>query len=349
MLNRPLMFGIQTYQWCIRFLIRWEGCGVPRGALAFRIACNTIRNGKTVHSKRFEVITKLKMYHELTGIVQQRNGRIWIKGLSLLAYFDEALNDFVLVRNNGNELRGMSYEGISDVFEDRDKNVWAATNNNGLYRFNPDGQRFLNIVHPQRGNEAQTGSGAVMSFIQLKNGNILCGAWEDALFYYSPGLTPLPMPSNFPQPLRNSYIWSMCASADSNTVWMSAQPGFWEYNQAKQSLKFYNPPALQNHTVRQIAEDKYGKLWLGLHHYGVFCCTRSALLGKDSLVQLKEVGTSMINKLMTDNQGLLWIGTANNGLFVYDAGTMKLLQHYYVGINGNASITGLCHLRHTEL
>ncbi|QEC56189.1 hypothetical protein FSB75_09905 [Flavisolibacter ginsenosidimutans] len=283
---------------------------------------------------------RIPTYHELNGFVEQSDGRIWIKGLNALAYFDEQVNDFVVVKPSGSDESGIKYEGLSALFEDRDKNLWAGTNNNGLYRFNPSTQIFTNVLHPRRFVKAQTGTGAVMSFIQLKNGSVLSGTWEDAMFQYTKDLKPLPLPAKMPFLLANAYAWSMCASGDSNSIWMGAQPGFWQYNQQAQTARFYDPPVMEKRTVRQIAEDKTGTLWLGTHNFGLFRCVQPKREGKDSVVRVGEVGTSLINKLMADSKGLVWVGTSDKGLYVYDAASARLLHHYYVGINGNDAAPG---------
>ncbi len=68
---------------------------------------------------------------------------------------------------------------------------------------------------------------------------------------------------------QTTSIWSMCYSPDSNTIWMGAQPGVYAYDQITQSAKFYNPAIMQDRTVRQVAADKYGNLWMGTQSLGL--------------------------------------------------------------------------------
>ena len=289
--------------------------------------------------KSYSFYGRIKTYHEIGSFTEQRDGRIWIKGLNVFGYFNEQTQDFELINSSADGERGIAYEGVSTLVEDRENNLWAGTNNNGLYRFNPSAQVFTNVFHFKRFTKAETGQGAVMSFVQLRNGNILAGAWEDALLKYSSDLKPLPL-SNLPYLFANAYMWSMCASSDSNTVWMGAQPGVWEYRQKEETAVLHNPPQLKNRTVRQVAEDTTGALWLGLHNAGVFRYLRPRPTAKDSLVHISEVGEVMINKLMADRRGMVWIGTGTKGLYVYEAATMRLLHHYFTGINGTETCPG---------
>ena len=52
---------------------------------------------------------------------------------------------FQLVYNGYENEQSIAYSRVNDLFEDREKNIWVATNNNGLYMFNPDAQFFLLI------------------------------------------------------------------------------------------------------------------------------------------------------------------------------------------------------------
>lgn len=296
--------------------------------------------------KEFEFISRLRTYHELRGIIQQRDGRIWIRGYKLFGYFDEAQKNFVLIPNGGNTDRGIAYEELTSLAEDREANLWVGTNNNGLYRFNPAQQVFTNVYHPSRNRKGETGTGTVMSFVQLKNGNILAGTWEDALFQYTPDLKPLPLSPKLPAAFAGAYLWSMYASADSNTVWMGAQPGFWQYDQQKQTAVYHNPAPLHKYTVRQLVEDKAGTLWLGLHGIGLYRCPDPRNNKADSVTAVAEVGRSMVNKLMVDRKGWVWVGTGNNGLFVFEAAPVRLLHHFRGGLKGTATAPsfGICGL-----
>ncbi len=278
--------------------------------------------------KQFQFITRLKHYHELRRIMQQHNGRIWVRGHKLLGYFDEKLNDFILIPNAAGAEQGITYEEVSNLSEDREANLWAGTSTHGMYRFNPDAQVFTNILHPSRNLVGEMGAGTPMSFAELKNGNVLVGTWEDATFQYNNAFVQQSLPPHLSEAFKGAYFWSMYPSADSNTIWMSAQPGLWQYDQAAQTARFRNPPILQNRTVRQVVEDKTGTLWLGMHGTGVYRWLHPLNKGGDSLIKVDGVGNSMINKLVVDSKGLVWIATGDNGLFVYDPLTLRQVQHF---------------------
>jgi len=289
--------------------------------------------------QKFDFINTLNTYHELHKIMQQQDGRIWVSGSKLLAFFNEAENKFEIIPNDYRNNQGIIYKVVSSMYEDREKNMWVATSNNGLYRFNPSQQFFTNTHHPQR-NQSGIGNGNVMSFIQTNNSNLITGCWEDGPFCYTPDLKNIPL--SFPDSAKIGfpYIWSMTASADSNTIWMGGQPGLYLYDQEKNSMLYRNPPGLQNRTIRHVAEDRNGNLWLGMHAFGVFRWMHPKNRKGDSVVKIPEAGNAMINHLIIDKRNIAWIATGNDGLFAFEGSSGRLLKTWKAGNSNEGNAIG---------
>lgn len=279
--------------------------------------------------KDFTFASHLKTYHDVKGFSQQRDGTVWVNGLFVFAKYVEAKKQFQLVYNGYLNDQSIAYEMVHAVCEDREGNVWVGTNNNGLYRFNPATQFFHNIRHTNRYDLSQ-GKGSPMSFMETAWGTLLCGTWGDGLYEYDKDFNQIPVSiKKKGQPL-NLFAWCMVRSADTNKIWMSAQPGIFLIDQAKRSYTVYNPPILQSKTIRQIAEDKNGNLWLGMNSTGVFKWTAEKGKQKfeDGVSAIKAVPPVQINKITIDSKGYVWIGTPENGLFVLDAATDSLAMRF---------------------
>ena len=282
-------------------------------------------HGRNVQT--FEFISTLKSYNEVHGFLNQSDGRLWIYGLILLAQFNEAEKSFTLVPNDSRSGLGIVYDQVTVVFEDREKNIWIATDNKGLYRCNPSQQYFGNIFHRNK-LSGNPGKGAIMSFMELKNGDILVGSWGDGIFRYNRQWKEIPL--NIRDLTRDggASVWSMCASADSNTVWLACQPGVYLYNQARGTMVFRNPPVLQNRTVRQIAEDREGNLWLGMQAFGLFKWIAPKKSGPDSLIRIPEIGNDLVTKVVSDHKGYVWVSTERKGVFAFETATGQVRYHW---------------------
>ncbi len=305
------------------------------------VHCYDIRNRKILLTN-YEFLSELKAYNEVGGFLEQKDGTIWVRGYKVLASYIEKDNRFELVRNGYESEQSIVYDIVADFCEDREENLWIATRNNGLYRFAPKEQFFSNVQHinPITKN---IGDGTLMSFVTTRNGTLLTGTWGNGLFRYDMNLKPLPLNIKNIEPAPCHSVWSMTKSRDSNTIWMSAQPGIYEYNQTTNKIQFHNPPLLEDRTVRQVAEDKYGNLWLGMQHVGVFRWDREK--GKKNfdagLSRYNSVGRVMINKIYADQKtGYVWIGTSVEGLYVIDARTGNVVQHIYSKSEGQIKQIG---------
>ncbi len=294
---------------------------------------------KTNKLQRFEFITTLNTYHELRGFTQLSNGQVIAFGGKLFAFYNEAENQFHLVPNDFRSGQGINYESITGMFEDREKNVWIGTQENGIYCFNPSTEFFTTISHINRG-KATPGNGNVMTFIETKNGDILTGVWEDGPFRYTKNLQLKGWEFRDSAKIGFPYFWDFCASADSNTIWIGAQPGLHQYNQATGTVFYRNPAALGGRTIRQVGEDKAGNLWLGMHAYGAFRWIDPKNTKKDFIIKLTETRGAMVNRLLVDKRNNVWIGTGNEGLFMYEGNTGKLIKNWTENDSGDGKLLG---------
>lgn len=286
-------------------------------------------NDKEVKMQRFEFLSSTKTYYETGRIFEKKDGSIWITGLGLFARLLEDERKFQLVYNGYKNERSISYEVVTALTEDREGNMWVATSNNGLYRFNPSEQYFLNVSHINN-KTGNPGTGGMLSFINTRRGTILAASWGDGFYHYDKNFNLIPLNIKGLDNSKLPSIWSMYASGDSNTVWMGGQPGVYAIDQSKNTVTAYNPDVLNNRTVRQIVEDRQGNLWLGMNNFGVFkwAATDKKKGYTPGIKRFEAVPQTMINKVTTDRNGLLWVGTAFNGMYVIDPAKDSVVLHF---------------------
>jgi hypothetical protein len=277
----------------------------------------------------FEFATVVEGYTELNDFFETKNGDIWVKGFKVLAKFLQKEKTFQVVYNGYTNERSIAYESVSGLCGDRENNIWIATDNNGLYRFNPTQDLFTNVNHTNRTN-GKPGAGTPMSFMATKWGTILVGTWEDGFYHYDNNFNLIPTGIKGIEDIGGPYVWSMYASKDSNTLWLSSQPGLYVVDQKKRAATFHNPPVLQNRTIRQVVEDKNGNLWLGMQSIGLY--KWKAVNGKPDLFKDPEkfsaVPAVQVNKIIVDSKNYIWVGTTKNGLYVINPETDKIVWHF---------------------
>lgn len=278
---------------------------------------------------QFDLLSIVEGYHETKGFLERKNGSIWVKGLNVFARYLDKEKKFQAVYNGYQNEQSIEFDKVNELYEDRDENVWVATNNNGLYFFNPSEQFFTNIRHINRGNNLP-GKGSMLSFMLTKQGTLLAGTWGDGLYRYDSNYRMVPLNVRGISDRHSPWIWSMCMSPDSNTIWMGAQPGIYELDQNTQVARFHNPVALKDRTIRQLLMDKLGNLWIGTQSMGVFKWTSEKGKKKfdDGLKQFAAISSGQVSKIYTCSKGYVWVGTSDLGLYAIDPVTDKVIYHF---------------------
>ena len=288
--------------------------------------------------QRFEFLSRLNTYHEIHGFMQQGDGRLWVHGLQLFAYYNEQANSFEIIPNDFRAEQGIFFQAVENLSEDREKNMWVSTRNNALFRFNPSKQYFTNVAHinPKTGNK---GLGGLVSFAELKNGTILASAWGDGLYRYDQQFNLLPLNIKGFEELKVTSVWDMYPSKDGDHLWMAAQPGLIKYSQSREAVAYINPPKLSGRTIRQVVEDTSGKLWMGMHNIGLYVYDPAKAKGSfnDGIYRSPAVPQTMVNHLTLDHKNWLWVSTATHGVFVVDVATGKLQLQLNSSMHKNMS------------
>lgn len=278
--------------------------------------------------QKFEFRDQVKSYYETHAFMQQQDGSIWLRGLGVLARYVENENSFQLVYNGYINEQSIVYDDVTSFCEDNDHNIWLTTNNNGLYRFNPSEQYFTNIRHINR-LSGLAGKGGVLSFTNLPSGDLLVTTWGDGIFRYDQQLNIKPLNIGGIAEKQNPTVWGTSLSRDQNTLWMGCQPGILEYDLRNNTSRFYDPPVLKHHTVRQIAEDRKGNLWIGMEGLGLYRWDHEKGRPKfEEGISLVKSGPSVsIAHIFIDSKGYVWVASVGDGVYVFNPENASLVQH----------------------
>lgn len=278
--------------------------------------------------KNYEFTRKVYAYYETHSMMQQKDGTIWLRGLGILARYNEQDNNFQLVYNGYINEQSIVYEEVTSFCEDNDNNIWLTTSNNGLYRFNPAEQFFTNIRHIHRRSN-MPGKGGVMSFLVLPTGDFLAATWGDGIYQYDQQLNLKPITNRGLLKYYEATAWSMSYSPDSSIIWMGCQPGIIALNWPKQTAQLYDPAILKHRTVRQLKQDRYGNLWIGMEGVGLFRwdSTKGQQNFEDGISQVKDIPSNIsVGQIYIDSRGYVWVASVGMGIFVFNAADGKMVE-----------------------
>ncbi|MBC8054348.1 MAG: hypothetical protein H7Y13_14905 [Sphingobacteriaceae bacterium] len=267
-------------------------------------------------------------YFEIRDFKESR-GILWAYGLHFLKIYGQQERAFYTFYNNSSNY-GIKFNSINHIFEDREKNVWIATDN-GLYAakaiFNEAKHGVITKVHSED---------AITSILQTSGSHLLFSTWGrdiEALKSIKGRFRPDHQYRNLiyqNQPKNDNAfqkVWDMEEHKASKSVWLACQSGrLIRFDPKLRTSKFLVPPIFANQTVRQVTEDPAGNLWFATQSGKIvkLAAANISSLKFETLVNL-DAG---ITKLYFDKQQTLWVATEGKGLYAINTTNGKIIQHF---------------------
>ncbi|MET0299291.1 MAG: two-component regulator propeller domain-containing protein, partial [Flavitalea sp.] len=268
------------------------------------------------------------IYKELHGFAQQTNNTLWAFGRMQLYSFDEQLKKFNYIRNDQAEENEIRFDYVYTMFEDREHNLWIGTDQ-GVYSTNTTQQFFKSIRAP---GSFKPGDLSVTGFHESSSGELYVTTWGQGLITFDQNLQPLKNKLPFSTGDNNYQLqWSIYEQNETGKLWIGCQAGrLVVYDLRNHQSKLLNPKIFENKTIRQIMGDSRGNIWFATQ-YGVLAKWNSrtghiANFEKE-LEIVKNLGT-IIYKIYEDQDGMLWVGTHEFGLFRIDPDSGKIISQY---------------------
>lgn len=284
---------------------------------------------KQVLFKAHDFIPVFKGFYDITGFMLQKDGTVWFSGFKILGRYLEKDKRFEITLTGGTHEKTIDYRLITVLSEDRENNIWVGTGNNGIFRFNPAQEFFKNIAHLNR-HTGKQGDGSPISFFRDRDGTMLVGTWNDGIYRYDSNFHMIPLHIKGIPENNDEYVYDMWPMADSSTVWFASQPGICIYDQRRRQARHINPAAFKNETVREIAQDKCGNVWIGLYHNGIVKWNKEK--GEKNLdagfSRYEPIPRVQILSIVVDKSGFVWVATQEAGLYVIDPANDRIVYHF---------------------
>lgn len=266
-------------------------------------------------------------YHEPKGYLEQANGRFWVYGMPFLMEWPWDQKDVIPIPNEYKNEQSIKYDYINSAFEDREQNIWLATDN-GVFYFNPDEQVF-DSYRLLRADGRFPQDHNVHAMHSLDNGNILVGCWGAGLFYYDKQFNPLPFPPGLRKLPYTTSVWDMATNPKTRDVWITLQGGgIIVYNQKKDTYVELFPEIFERSTIRQVDEDTTGNMWFGTQN-GLIIKWDLQKSGNDPSRGYELImRTGLVRKVHYDYKGFIYAASMGFGLHKIDVRTGKLVKTF---------------------
>jgi ligand-binding sensor domain-containing protein len=265
-------------------------------------------------------------YHEIAGVMEQRNGRMWVHGLPFIAQYVEGERPLQAIRNEYKDEQSIKFDVAYFMYEDRAGNMWVSTSN-GIYLFNPDAQLF-DAYHLLRPDGSGVVDGPTKSVLEVDSNTIWIGTWGVGIYAYDKKFNPVSLPPGLKPFEEIMAVWCMQRHPATRKIWMGLQDGgMIIYDPASEKAEHLRLDVFKGHTIRQMIVDKQGNLWFGTQGGLIIKWTYKPGRPLEEGFTLLTRETRIL-KLFLDKEGYLWVGTQGHGLLKIDPVSNKIIEQY---------------------
>ena len=295
------------------------------------------------HPMRFDHVTLddgLSQSNVLT-VLQDSQGFLWVGTENGLNRYDGyEIETFNHDRGDPNSL---SSDFVFDIEEDRDGNLWIATNGGGLVKFDRENNRFMAFRHDPA-NSTSISSNIVRRLLIDDTGIVWIGTRGAGLDRLDPGDGVFSHYRFGDGEQAPDSIYALYQDS-AGMLWAGGDHGLTRLDTATNELLTYShdqgsAASVPESSVRAIAEDADGRLWIGTDGGGL---SRLNADGSafEHFTQVADDETTLasdrVSTLYKDSAGRLWAGTTR-GLHLVDGDTGSVVR--YVHDSSDASSLG---------
>jgi signal transduction histidine kinase/ligand-binding sensor domain-containing protein/CheY-like chemotaxis protein/AraC-like DNA-binding protein len=290
------------------------------------------------------------------ALCEDNKGRIWIGTENGLNIYDPVTHRNFLYLNIPADPNSLSNNHIKCIFKDRNGNIWMGTYQGGVNIFSPNQDRFQNSL-PAINNAADQKIRYVKSILQDSKGTIWIGTDLGLLEFTESGQLIKKYVNN-PGDLNSINIGGVTAILEDKKgrIWIGTWGGgLHELNRETGLFKRLpyidrvhdNSRSQGDVTVRSIAEDSQGNLWIGNVRGYLDKYNPETKVFEHFRIPLNELDINAVILIVNVDKGdNVWIGTQGGGLFRLDAKTKNLKRF---GVQSNSGISSDSSLTCTDV
>jgi signal transduction histidine kinase/ligand-binding sensor domain-containing protein len=273
----------------------------------------------------------------VTSIVQDYKGFLWFGTYDGLNCYDGT--KIITYQKNLSDSTSLIENHVQTIFEDREKNLYIGTRD-GLALYNRDTDHFINYKFERSSPFHELALG-VSRIIEDSLGNLWLSTDKGAIYFNRTANKIIRYQHDPTDPLSISNSAIEYVYRDTRgRLWMSTQKGLNLFAPETGKFRHITVCATHNENLSNvfflaIVEDLEGNIWFGSDE-GLFCLESKMSDKELRLEHFKndpaDPNSLSINRarsLCVDQNGLLWIGTENGGINIYNK-KKRIFFHYRI-------------------
>lgn len=234
---------------------------------------------------------------------------------------------------------GLSNNQVQCIFQDKRGFMWFGTSQ-GINRF--DGYRFTRFVS-KPGDTTSLRGNLVRTICEDSRGMLYAGTENGGLNLFDREKeTFIPVFKSFGEVVPDNVSVNEIREDDQQRLWIGTDNGVLRYIPGKELIRIHprltpGSRPFDHAFVRVMTFGDHGKLWLGTNS-GVFLLDTATLEINSFSLPAPPSHNEEIWSLFTDNDGKIWAGTYDNGIFIINR-EGHLESHFFPDPANNRSRT----------
>jgi ligand-binding sensor domain-containing protein/two-component sensor histidine kinase len=277
----------------------------------------------------------------ITDLHEDKNGIIWIAtadgGLTRYNYHLPASRQFKQYKYHARATAGLPENHISKIAEDETGNLWLATSNSFVIRFNKQSGNFDVPV--------KNGSASILSLAMADRDTLWVGRAGGGLLKINTRTLQYKVNNcfnNLLTKLSHPSITSIFKDS-SDTMWYGTLDKLlYSYDPITHNEKAYQSSVTgaPNDEVVSLTEDNSRKIWMATQSSGVAVYDRASHKFSSYRHSVRDGSliNNHVNVVFTDRSGIVWIGT-DNGVSIHDPVYSPFQQYFLPKSPGGKDIT----------
>ncbi|MDO3695331.1 two-component regulator propeller domain-containing protein [Wenyingzhuangia sp. chi5] len=268
--------------------------------------------------------------NDVRCVYKDKSGGIWVGTSKGLALFNPITKKFTNFGKDGGPLSMW----ITDIAHFKDDHLWVSTRFDGIVKINLS-QLFLTSITDLEitkiGHQSfndRLSSLNTRCLYQDKFNNVWTGTWGGGANFLSKKQQLFNNLNISKKDTKESSIANSILSISQDkdeTLWIGTY-GAGVYKLKNNKIKRFtlHNNSLNLNTVQAIHTDKHNNLWFGVMHGGVIYYNKKNNKAKQILPNIYK--NSDITAICETSEGIIMVGTNDNGVFLFDANTSRFIK-----------------------